>query len=50
MWHADARNPDAGIELSEELSLERIFPSEFRWLAGHFAGRIDPQFKDEAII
>src|SRR5690242_19182530 len=50
MRHADARNPDAWIELSEELSLERVFPSEFRRLAGYFAGRIDPQLKNEAII
>src|SRR5579885_206 len=48
--HADACNLDAGIELSEELSLERIFPSELGWLAGHFTGRIDPQFENQLLI
>ena len=48
--HADARYPDSWIDLAEELSLERIFPSELRWLAGHLSGRINPQLKNEAII
>ena len=48
--HADARDSDARIELTEELSLERILPSELGWLAGHFTGRIDPQFKNELLI
>src|SRR5579864_2231462 len=48
--HADARDSDARIELTEELSLERILPSELGWLAGHFTGRINPQFKNELLI
>jgi hypothetical protein len=48
--HVDACDSDTWIELTEELSLERIFPSELGWLAGHFTGRFDLQLKDELLI
>ena len=50
MRHADARYSDAGIELPEEFSFERIFPSESGWLASDFTGRINPQLKNESLI
>src|ERR1017187_6263289 len=48
--HAHARYSDTGIELREELSLERILPAQFAGLAGHFSIRVNLQLKNELRI
>ncbi|MGA9128793.1 MAG: hypothetical protein WB425_11705 [Terracidiphilus sp.] len=45
--YTHARYSDAGIELREELSLERVLPAQFAGLAGHFSSHIDLQLKNE---